>query len=213
MLLRYFFLLPLLVLTLTAVGCAGPKAQSATSMANPIRMKSANLAVALIRIAEHGDKETLVEDPGWREYVIEIENISASALTVQNVKLLNQDGVYVDSASAYEQITAPPDVGAELAGDVAERAAGMAAGQIIPFGGQIFSVLSSAVSAASDGANANAKRVFVLRVLKNVELAPTGKVERSAFLPNITEAKVLVLDYAQEGKPYRIEIPLPMQEP
>ncbi len=58
------------------------------------------------------------------------------------------------------------------------------------------------------------RNVFLfLRVLKNVELAPTGKVERSAFLPNITEAKVLVLDYAQEGKPYRIEIPLPMQEP
>jgi hypothetical protein len=211
MLLRYYFILPLFILALTAAGCAGPKESSANSMAGPIRVKSAGLALALIRIAEQGDKETLVEDPSWREYVIEIENISTNALTVQNVKLLSQDGGYVDSASAYEQITAPPNVGAELASDVAETAAGMAAGQIIPFGGQIFSVLSHTVSASSADAKANAKHAFVLRVLKNVELAPAGKVERSAFLPNITKAKVLVLDYAQDGTTYRIEIPLPMQ--
>jgi len=213
MLLHYYLLLPLLVLALTVVGCASQKAQSANSMSNPIRMKSVNLAVALIKIAEQGDKETLVEDPGWREYVIEIENISTNTLTVQNVKLLNQDGVYVDSASAYEQIIAPPDVGAELAGDVAEKAAGMAAGQIIPFGGQIFSVLSSAVSASSTEAKVNAKHAFSLRVLKNVELAPAGKVERSAFLPIVTRAKVLVVDYSQDGTKNRIEIPLEMQGP
>jgi hypothetical protein len=213
MLLQYYFLLPLLVLTLTVVGCAGPKAQSANSMAGPIRVKSADLAVALIRISGQGDKETLVEDPGWCEYVIEIENISTNALTVQNVKLLNQDGGYLDSASTYEQITAPPDVGAELAGDVAGKAAGMALGHIIPFGGQIFSVLSGTVSASSAQAKANSKRAFGLRVLKNVELAPAGKVERSAFLPNITRAKVLVVDYAQDGATCRIEIPLPRQGP
>ena len=213
MLLHYYLLLPLLVLALTVVGCASQKVQSANSMSNPIRMKSVNLAVALIKIAEQGDKETLVEDPGWREYVIEIENISTNTLTVQNVKLLNQDGVYVDSASAYEQIIAPPDVGAELAGDVAEKAAGMAVGQIIPFGGQIFSVLSSAVSASSAEAKANAKRAFVLRVLKNVELAPAGKVERSAFLPIATRAKILIVDYSQDGTTNRIEIPLPTQGP
>ena len=216
MLLRTYFLLPLLVLTLSVVGCAGPmvsRTPSASSMAGPIRVSSADLAVALIRIAEQGNKETLIEDPGWREYVIEIENLSTNALTVQNVKLLNQDGRYVDSASAYEQITAPPDVGAEMAGDVAETAAGMAAGQFIPFGGKIISVLSSAASASSAEAMAQAKRTFVLRVLKNVELAPAGKVEGSAFLPNITRTKALVVDYVQYGTTNRIEIPLPMQGP
>ena len=216
MLLRTYFLLPLLVLTLSVVGCAGPmvsRTPSASSMAGPIRVSSADLAVALIRIAEQGNKETLIEDPGWREYVIEIENLSTNALTVQNVKLLNQDGRYVDSASAYEQITAPPDVGAELAGDVAETAAGMAAGQFIPYGGKIISVLSSAASASSAEAMAQAKRTFVLRVLKNVELAPAGKVEGSAFLPNITRTKALVVDYVQYGTTNRIEIPLPMQGP
>ena len=210
------FLLPLLVLTLTVVGCAGPevsKAPSANSMAGPIRVQSADLAVALIRIAEQGNKETLIENPGWREYVIEIENLSTNALTVQNVKLLNPDGRYVDSASAYEQITAPPDVGVELAGDVAQSAAGIAAGQMIPYGGTIFSVLFSAASASSAGTKERAKRVFMLRVLKNVELAPAGKVEGSAFLPNIARPEALVVDYAQDVTTNRIEIPLPTQGP
>jgi len=90
--LRPYFLLPLLFLTLRVVGSAGPvvsKAPSANSMAGPIRVNSADLAVTLIRIAEQGNKGTLIEDPGWREYVIEIENLSTNALTVQNVKLLN----------------------------------------------------------------------------------------------------------------------------
>ena len=216
MLLRPYFLLHLLVLTLSVVDCAGPmvsKVPSANTMAGPIRVSSADLAVALIRIVEQGNKETLIEDPGWREYVIEIENLSTNVLTVQNVKLLNQDGRYVDSASAYEQITAPPDVGAELAGDVAETAAGMAAGQFIPYGGKIISVLSSAASASSAEAMAQAKRTFVMRVLKNVELAPAGKVEGSAFLPNITRTKALVVEYVQYGTTNRIEIPLPMQGP
>jgi len=91
-LLRYRYLLPFLVLSLTVAGCAEPKvskAPSGNSMAGPIRVQSAGLAVALVRIAEKGDKETLIENPGWREYVIEIENLSTNALTVQNVKLLN----------------------------------------------------------------------------------------------------------------------------
>jgi len=216
MMLRSYFLLPLLALALTVVGCAGPKvskAPSANSTIVPIRVKSADLAIALIRIAEQGDKGTLIEDPGWLEYVIEIENLSTNTLTVQNVKLLNLDGRYVDSASAYEQITAPPDLGAEVAGDAAEKAAGIAAGQIIPFGGTIFSVLSGAASASSAETKAQAKRVFMLRRLKNVELAPAGRVEGSAFLPNITRPKTLVVDYARDGTKNRIEIPLPIQGP
>jgi hypothetical protein len=216
MLLFSHFLLSTLVVTLTAVGCAGPrasKAPSAISIVDPIRVQSADLAVALIRIDEKGDKETLVEDPGWLEYVIEIENLSTNTLTVQNVKLLNQDGRYLDSATAYEQITAPPDVGAELAGDVAQSAAGIAAGQMIPYGGSIFGVLSSAASAWSAGTKKQAARVFRSRMLKNVELAPAGELEGSAFLPKMTRPKALIVDYAQDGSTHRIEIPLPIEGP
>ena len=215
MLLRSYFLQPLIILALTVIGCVEPKVSktpSTKSMTVPIRVKTADLDVTLIRITEQGNEGTLIEDPGWREYIIEIENLSTNDLTVQNVKLLDQDGRYVDSASAYEEIIAPPNAGVELAGDVAETAAGMFAGLFIPYGGTLFSVLSNSASALSAGAKANAKRAFMLRLLKNVELAPAGMVEGSAFLPNITKPKALVLDYVQDGTTNRIEIPLPMQE-
>ncbi|HBI14199.1 MAG TPA: hypothetical protein DDY20_01545 [Desulfobulbaceae bacterium] len=204
--------LPLLLLfSFAAAGCAGSKAPcpDRVTLTAPIRVQSVDLAVTLVRIAVYGDRETLIDDPGWREYGIEIENLGSKALTVLNVKLLDQAGVYFDSASAYEQLIAPPDAGVELASDVAAKAAGMAAGQIIPFGGQIFSVVTGAVSTSSAGARTKAKRAFTLRVLKNVEIAPAGKVERSAFLPAIAGGKALAVDYARDGASERIEVSLP----
>ncbi len=214
LLLRSPFFLPILVLSVFVVGCAGPeksKAPDTPFTGAPIRVESADLVVTLIRIAVQGSERTLIEDPGWREFILEVENLSRDDVTVRNVKLLNVGGRYVDSASTYQQITAPPDVGTELAGDVAGTAAGIAAGQIIPYGGTIFGLLSSAASATSAEAKANASRIFMLRVLKNVELAPGGKIEGSAYLPNITGPKTLVVDCAQGVKTYRVEIPLSMQ--
>lgn len=216
MLIRFRFFLSILLVTCTTVGCAGSKTATApypNVMIEPIRVRSTNLAVTLLGIAGQGSEGTLVEDPGWFEYVIEIENLSSSGFIIQNVKLLNMDGRYVDSASAYHQIIAPPDVGVELAGDVAGTVAGIAAGQLIPYGGVIFSMLSNAVSISSAEAKANASRIFMLRVLKNVELAPAGKVIGSAFLPNIARPKILVVDYLHDGFGYRMEIPLSLQRP
>ena len=212
MLLRSSFLLTLTIFSLTLAGCAAQKTaeplQSLTMKA-PIRAASAEMTVALLSIVGQDHEETLIEDAGWHEYVLEIENLSEQSVTIQNVKLLNQNGRYLDSAATYEQITAPPDVGVELAGDVAQTTAGIAAGQFIPYGGTIFGLLSSAVSVSSLETRMNAKRNFMLRVLKNVELAPMGKIQGSAFLPNIIMPQMLVVDAAQDGRIYRVEIPLP----
>ena len=131
MLQRFSLPLSLFVLIFTVFGCAEPKESQAPgthAIVAPIRVQSTDLDVKLIRVAVQGSEATLIDDPGWREYVLEIENLSRDDFTVQNVKLLNQDGRYVDSASTYQQITAPPDLGAELAGDVAGTAAGITAG-------------------------------------------------------------------------------------
>ena len=172
-----------------------------------------DLAVTLIGIAEQGDDGTLVEDPGWREYIMAIENLSTNVLTVQNVKLLNQTGRYVDSALAYDQITAPPDVNAGLTGDVAGRAAGMAASQFVPCAGQSSACSQTPRRPRLPGQRQRQKRDFMLRVLKNVELAPAGKVEGSAFLPNIPNPRALVVVYTQGDMTSRMEIPLPPQAP
>ncbi|WP_373499072.1 hypothetical protein [Desulfococcus sp.] len=213
---RTWFILPLLALILAVAGCGRPKVVTLSSPAgtfDPIRMETTDVAVVLRAIARQDDEGALIEDPGWREYIMEIKNLGTDLLTVQNVKLLNQDGRYVDSASGYEQITAPPTVGGELASDVVGTAAGMAATQFVPCGGTLFGLLSNATKASSAGSKAKAKRDFMLRVLKNVELAPAGKVEGSAFLPNIPNPRALVVNYAQGGKTNRVEVPLPSEAP
>jgi hypothetical protein len=50
-----------------------------------------------------------------------------------------------------------------------------------------------------------------LRVLKNVELAPAGRVRGSAFLPAVANARELVLAYAQGGRVTRIQFPGPFK--
>jgi hypothetical protein len=214
--LRYHIYLLLTVLVLSAVGCAESEVSEVpppNPLAETIRVESTDLTVTLLQIIGPDDEGTVIENPGWSEYILEIENLSTNPLTIQNVKILNLEGRYEDSAATYEQLTVPPDVSAELAGDAAKTAAGVAAGLIIPYGGSLFSLISSAASASSASAKAKAKGVFNSRVLKNVELAPTGKMNGSAFLPNIKAAKVLAIDYVLIDTTRRVQIPLPQQVP
>ena len=206
----------LVVFWLINGACAGPEvAEKAypSKTGHLVRFESPELDIQVVGIigVEHG--YTLVEDPGWREYLFQIKNLSDMPLTVKNVKLLNVEGRYLESAAAYEQIIKPPDVAAGVAGDIATDAAGIAVGQVIPYGGFIFSAFSSVASASSAGARANAKRSFLLRVLKNVELAPKGQVRGSAFFQNIDYPKALIIDYVLGDNPKRIEIIMPTKQP
>jgi hypothetical protein len=200
----------LIAIALMTAGCGGSKlAEKADRPPTPIQVQTSDLKVTLAGILGVDDEGTLVKDEGWREYVLEVENLSFEDLTVKNVKLLNPTGRYIDSASAYDQIIVPPNTTLEVAGDVAKTAAGFAAGQIIPYGGFLVSMLSSATSTATSGTKGNAQRTFVVRVLKGVELAPGGKVAGSAFLPDIPDAKELVIDYLRGSENGRVEIALP----
>lgn len=208
---RACFHLAVVVVISMLLGCVGSKASTApddNARVELVRMASVDLSAAVIKIAEAGDDGTLIKDPGWREYIVEIENRSAEVLTIQNVKLLNRTGRYVDSAGIYEQITSPPNVITSVAGDVTGKAAGIAAATFVPCGGTVLSVLSNAKTTSSAGRMAEARREFMFRILKNVELAPGGTVEGSAFLPNIPNPKALVVDYTGDGKKARMEIPL-----
>jgi hypothetical protein len=202
----------MIAVALTVAGCAGPAPRQAPRPDRPVapvRFESSELRVTLLRIMSAGSQGTLVQDEGWREYVLEIGNLGTRPVTVRNVKLLNLEGRYVDSAVSYNELTAPPDPAYKVAGDVAASAARTAAGQIIPYGGYIVTVFSGVASASAAGDVASAKRSFALRKLKDVELAPGGRVEGSAFLPNIGDAKALVLDFGNGQGDQRIEIALP----
>jgi hypothetical protein len=205
-----------MVCSVLVIGCAGtqaPPAGSTGSAWTAIQRESDGLQVTLLGIIGEGHDATLVDDAGWREFLLKIENRGVVPVTVNNVKLLNVNGRYLDSASSYDEITAPPDVGAEFAGDVATGAAGIVAGQFIPYGGFLTRVITGAASASSAEAKASATREFAVRAIKDVELAPAGNMTGSAFLPNITNAKALIVDYAREDRNGRLEIRLPTRTP
>jgi hypothetical protein len=176
-----------------------------------VAYRSAEIRIQLLRILQAGDEAALVKDPGWLEYVLAIENTGRKPLTIRNVKLLNLDGRYLDSAASYDQITSSPDVPSEVAGHVARSAASVAAGQVIPYGGSVVAIISGVLSADAAENAASAGRDFEYRKLKTVELAPGGKATGSAFLPFVTNAKALVVDWSHGGKNNRTEIPLPRQ--
>lgn len=210
---RFWCMLAFLGLILMASGCGGPRVSTLSGPKierfDPIRMETAEVGVVLRAVARQGDEGAMIEDPGWREYMLEIQNRGTDVLTVQNVKLLNQEGRYVDSAAGYEQITAPPTVSGTLASDVVGTAASMAATQFVPCGGTVFGLLSNAAKTSSSGSKAQTKQDFMLRVLKNVELAPGGRVGGSAFLPNLPNPRALVVNYSHGGRTARVELPLP----
>ena len=193
-------------------GCAPPKhegLQPIESIAKPIRFESTDLRVTLATVIGVEHERSLVRNPGWLEYVLSIENLGRTNLTVKNVKLLNRDGRYVDSAATYQQITVAPDVSSEIAGTVARSAASSVAGHFIPYGGSIVGVITRAAAASAAEDEDDAKRLFGLRVLKDVELAPSGEVNGSAFLPKIEGAKSLVIRYLVAGEVKTLEMALP----
>ena len=184
-------------------------ARARQRFANPIEIEAHGLDVALVGILAAGHPDTLVEDPGWREYLLTIENRTSGAVVIHNAKLLNSEGRYLDSAATYAEINAPPEASEKIASGVARSTAGVVAGQLIPFGGYLVSVVSTAATAAASDSTGNAARDFALRKLKDVELAPAGRVSGSAFLPNILDPDALVVDYIVAGATKRAEIPLP----
>lgn len=208
-LLAIFVMISFLVLT----GCAVPTAveePAGYSLQKPIYKESAGIGVTLLGTADKGSQGTLVEDPGWREYYLEVVNLGNERVNIDNVKLLNHEGRYVDSASSYDQITVPPSAAAGVAGDVAETAAGIAVGQVVPYGGTILGIFTGAASASAQKAEANANQFFLSRLMKNVELAPKGRVKGSAYLPRLENPSVLVVDYGKNEMTYRVELPLPI---
>ena len=203
----------MLIAALAATACA-TSSQSTTDAPAETRtiaiapFENADVAIALDGVRAEGQGHTLVDDDGWVEFVISLENRGPETITVRDVKLLDTEGRYQNSAASYEEITAPPNPGLEVAESVVRTGSGVALGTFVPFGGVLSSLFWGVTSAFGEGGRANAEREFRLRVLKNVELAPGGNMTGGAYLPNISNATALVVDYTEDGRNERIELPL-----
>lgn len=171
--------------------------------------RSAEVDIHVLDALEVGEADTLPRAPGWLEYRLAIENRGARTLTIRAVKLRDGRGVFLPAARGYAEVAAPPDVASELAEDIAVRSAGIAAGQVIPYGGAVIGVFSRVASASAAQDRAWARHAFAQRRLDGIELAPGGRIEGSAFLPAVADARALVVvDLSRGADVQRVEIPL-----
>jgi hypothetical protein len=205
--------LTLLLIAAPLLGCATQSpSRSATAPpgAAPIEIRTDQLAIRLRAMLAQDDSSTLVRAPGWRDYRIEITNLADQPTTIRTVKLRDAQGRYFAAASDITELSAPPDTATQVAGDVALRGVSIAAGQAIPYGGSIVGILSSAARANAQHEQAERRRQFNLRNLRDVELAPGAKFAGSAYLPDIAGPKALAIDWQPlDGEIQRVELPLP----
>jgi hypothetical protein len=202
----------LAALSLLTFSCAAPPpvpdAPTKAPAPDVLRFASRDLVVRVTDTLGAGDAGALVADEGWREYRIELENRGRSPLTVHDVKVLTAEGRYLPSAATYGEVSAPPNTSDQVAGDVARTSAGIAAGQVIPYGGTIVGLVSNMLSASTLQSEADARRRFAQRRIKEIELAPGGRMSGSAFLPRIDDARALAIDYSVGSTKERVELPI-----
>jgi hypothetical protein len=148
-------------------------------------------------------------DAGWLEYELLLENRGSTSLLVSSVKLLTASGRYLPAAANYAETVSPPSAAYGIAGEVATSAAGVAAGQVVPYGGLFVRAIADIAEASSADARARAEQRFRLRRVAAVELAPGGRMEGSAFLPRVPDAQALAVDFSYEGAARRVMLPVP----
>jgi hypothetical protein len=195
------------------VACAAPPPAADRSAydapTGAMRFESRDLALSVVETPEEAKRGSLPQDSGWLEYRIVLENRARTPLTLRDVKILSREGRYYGSAARYEEIVVPPDAQDRLAGDIARQSAGIAAGQVVPYGGSIVGLVSSLASASAHESEREARRRFAQRLMKGVELAPGGRASGAAFVPRIADPRALVFEYALGGRVERVELPLP----
>jgi hypothetical protein len=203
---------PLLLIAGPLLGCAAqspPDAASTPPTAAPVEILSDELAVRLVAILDQAAPGTLVDAPGWQDYRIDITNLADQPTVIRTVKLRDSSGRYVPAANDVAELSAPPDLATRVAGDVALRGVGIAAGQAIPYGGSIVGLLTSAARANAQQERAQRRRRFMLSNLREVELAPGAQFTGNAYLPAVQSPAALVIEWRQlDGETHRIELPL-----
>lgn len=205
----------LLLVVFIIVGCtspnraAGPGPGQGPGVAPGFRPVSAEVngvAVTLVRVLPPVSTES---PAGWVDYELSLANRTPNPVVVRSVKLLTATGVYLQPARAYGETQAAPNLGASVAGDVATGAAGIAAGQVVPYGGLVVTAISGFVRGSSHETQVGAEQHFRLRHVPGVELAPGGKMVGSVFFPDVNDARSLEVEVSRQGKTKSERLPVP----
>ncbi len=171
----------------------------------PVGTEVNGVAVTLVRVLP---PTSTASQPGWVEYELSLANRTPHPVVVRSVKLLTATGRYLQPARAYGETQAAPNLGASVAGDVATGAAGIAAGQVVPYGGLVVTAISGLVRGSSQETQVGAEQNFRLRHVPGVELAPGGKMVGSVFFPDVNDARSLEVEVSRQGQTKSERLPL-----
>ncbi len=199
----------LLLVAVIAAGCATPDqppGPGAERRFHPVGAEVNGLEVTLTRLFP-----TLSHQPeaSWWEYELSLANRGPTPVAVRDVKLLTASGRYLQPARSYGETQAAPNVGASVAGDVATGAAGIAAGQVVPYGGLVVTAISSLVRESGAESRVGSEQRFRLRHVPGVELAPGGRMVGSVFFPAAGDARSLEIEVSRQDKLRSASLPLP----
>lgn len=208
----------LLVVVLLASACAtstdtGPSTAGpvATAFAGnaPSATAAAGLRVSLLEIAAPTGREI---DRGWRAYRLLLEHPGPGMVRISNVRLQTSAGQLVAPAGSHAELQARPERPAgraqDLGGQVATRAAGIAAGQVLPFGGLMVQALSGVGTAAMAEAGVRAERAFRQHSVEGLELAPGARTEGQVWFPAEITPVALVLVVTEGADWEHLSLPL-----
>lgn len=199
----------LLLVVIILAGCAPPEqtpGRGAERRFPPVSIEVNGLAVTLTRVSPTCSRQP---EAGWWEYELSLANRGPTPVAVRDVKLLTASGRYLQPARVYGETQAAPLVGASVAGDVATGAAGIAAGQVVPYGGLVVTAISSLVRESGAENRVGSEQRFRLRHVPGVELAPGGKMIGSVFFPAVGDARSLEIEVTRQGKARSASLPLP----
>jgi len=196
----------------SVVGGAPLAAPMTTADSPPTTTEAGGLRVSLLGVSTPNARDI---DRGWRSYQLLLENRSTGILRISSVRLQTAAGLLMAPAAAHAELQAPPAAAPsrtqDLGEQVAARAAGIAAGQVIPYGGLLVQALTGVGSAAAAETRDRAERTFRQQRAEGLELAPGGRAKGESWVPAEVAPVALVL-VVTEGADWR-HLSLPLAPP
>jgi len=148
---------------------------------------------------------------------VRVRNVSNEPLRIRDIRFVDANGTFVNSASSASDLTKQPNYRGEYLADTAVTMAPTAAGMI--GGGAVFMPLAiiglavnlfSGFRAAEDADDEKRlAALFSKQSLQSVLLDQKGEATGLAFLPLIQNPRLLALEYEHEGRVKYLRLPIP----
>ncbi len=172
--------------------------------------KDKNVTVSVGKVVYADNKEEfLPNDPNWAQMTITFENTGKSMVTLDSIKVKQNSGMLLNSASSTIQLAKAPDV----VGDTNKATGIMAAGQFA--GAFIFPPLALVSSALAMFGLGNSSKKWEKRMaaveasaLVTGSVPSKSMISGNVYLPAVADQKELVFLYTMNGKPLQLAVPV-----